>query len=678
MKTVYRVAFLALTCTLAPAASAAVSPEALAKVTPWVLARTEAGAEAEFLVVLAAQADLSGAASLPTKAEKGRFVRDALWSTARASQAELLAELRARGVAHRPYYIVNVVWVRGGRDLALELAARPDVRRVEGNPEFRVELPLQEAVELPEAVEPGVNYVRAPQVWNLGFDGSGIVVGGADTGIRWTHDALRPRYRGWNGSTADHDYNWHDSIHAPASGGVCGADSLVPCDDNGHGSHTIGTAVGFDGGANQIGVAPGAKWIGCRNMDQGNGTPARYIECFEFFLAPYPVGGGPGQGDPARAPDVTNNSWGCPLSEGCDAANSETLRQAVAAQRAAGIVTVASAGNSGSGCSTVNTPPGMYDESFTVGALNTGADSLASFSSRGPVPGTSPARVKPDLAAPGTSTRSSVPTSDTSYGLASGTSMASPHVAGAVAVLLSAFPSLNGNVDGVESRLASSAVRISTASCSSTAGVYPNNLFGHGRLDLGCAVPARVTGSATVCQGGSTNIQASLVGTQPWNLTWSDGLIQNGVMSSPVSRSVSPASTTTYSLTSVANAACTQSGAGSATVTVAADLSAVSASVVGSTTIGTPCQGGTVSVTDTGGGVNAHQWGFRSVPGGPITDIPGQTGASYVLTCSHFPVPATYYVVVRTTPQCGLSMVSNEITVNVGSVPVELQRFSVD
>src|SRR6476646_7675084 len=81
-------------------------------------------------------------------------------------------------------------------------------------------------------------------------------------------------------------------------------------DDFFHGSHTTGTAIGDDGAGNQIGMAPGAKWIGCRNMDVGNGTPARYIECMEFFLAPYPIGGG--QGDPTKAPDITINSWGCP------------------------------------------------------------------------------------------------------------------------------------------------------------------------------------------------------------------------------------------------------------------------------------------------------------------------------------------------------------------------------
>ena len=95
-----------------------------------------------------------------------------------------------------------------------------------------------------------------------------------------------------------------------------------PCDDFFHGTHTIGTAIGDDGGTNQIGMAPGAKWIGCRNMDQGNGTPARYIECMEFFLAPYPLGCTPNEGDPTKAPDITTNSWGCPASEGCVVATS--------------------------------------------------------------------------------------------------------------------------------------------------------------------------------------------------------------------------------------------------------------------------------------------------------------------------------------------------------------------
>ena len=129
------------------------------------------------------------------------------------------------------------------------------------------------------------------QMWAAGFTGQGIVVGNQDTGFDWAHPALKNQYRGWSGAGADHDYNWHDAVHS--GGGVCGPDSPTPCDDYGLGTPTVGVSIGDDGGANNIGVAPGARWIGCRKMDQGWGTPATYLECLEFFLAPYPVGGTP-------------------------------------------------------------------------------------------------------------------------------------------------------------------------------------------------------------------------------------------------------------------------------------------------------------------------------------------------------------------------------------------------
>src|SRR5204862_6307273 len=227
----------------------------------------------------------------------------------------------------------------------------------------------------------------------------------------------------------------HDSVGNP-----CGNDSPEPCDDFFHGSHTIGTAIGDDGMGNQIGMAPGAKWIGCRNMDVGNGTPARYIECMEFFLAPYPLNCTPAQGDPTKAPDITINSWGYPTSEGCT--TGDELRTAVEAQRDAGIQMVVAAGNSGSACSTVSDPPSLYAASYTVGALNTGTDTIAGFSSRGPVTIDGSGRIKPDITAPVTGTRSASNAADNAYTTASGTSMATPHIAGAMALLWSAIPSL--------------------------------------------------------------------------------------------------------------------------------------------------------------------------------------------------------------------------------------------
>jgi serine protease AprX len=473
------------------------------KIAPWVFERTANGQQAEFLVVLVDQADLKGAQVLKKKEEKGRHVRDSLWNKAQATQGPLLKWLRERNIEHRSYYIVNLVWVKGGLDVAQALAARPDVLRVEGNPTIHNVNPqpfeVSQAPQRPEetaAIEQGITYTRAPEVWALGYTGQGIVVGGGDTGYRWTHAALKNHYRGWNGTTANHDYNWHDSIHS--GGGSCGPDSAQPCDDNGHGTHTMGTAVGDDGGTHQVGMAPGAKWIGCRNMDQGNGTPATYMECFEFFLAPYPVGGTPAQGDPSKSPDVTTNSWTCPASEGCSAL---TLQSAVETQRAAGIMTVVAAGNAGSSCSTVSDPPAIYDAVYSIGALINGTDTIASFSSRGPVTADGSNRLKPDVSAPGTSVRSSYGSGDTTYATLSGTSMATPHVAGALALLWSSQPALRHDIDRTEMILNESAVHISLTACSSAGS--PNNTFGYGRLDIKEAVDRALLRVTSITRNGA-------------------------------------------------------------------------------------------------------------------------------------------------------------------------------
>ncbi|HHJ06973.1 MAG TPA: peptidase S8, partial [Anaerolineae bacterium] len=338
-----------------------------AKIAPHLLNAFEKGGQSEFFIVLTDKANLSHAARYSSKAQKGRYVYNSLWQTAQRSQAPLKSWLDKQGIKYRSFYIINALLVKGNYALAQTLAKRDDVLRLEANPTIHNDLPSPllrvAAPRSANAIEPNISYIHADEVWAMGFTGQGVVVGGQDTGYDWDHPALINQYRGWNGATANHDYNWHDSIHE--TGSSCGADSPVPCDDYGHGTHTMGTAVGSDGGSNQIGVAPGAKWIGCRNMNVGDGTPATYLECFEFFLAPYPVGGTPAQGDPSLAPDVTVNSWGCPPSEGCSA---DSLQAAVEAQVAAGIMTVVSAGNAGSGCNSVKDPAAIYDASYSVGA----------------------------------------------------------------------------------------------------------------------------------------------------------------------------------------------------------------------------------------------------------------------------------------------------------------------
>src|SRR5262245_30793116 len=325
--------------------------KALRKLSPWVLQKTAAGEEAEFLVVLQNQADLSLARSFETKEEKGRYVVETLLARANATQAPLLGWLDERGIPRRAFYIINAILVKGSREIALELGARDDVARIEGNPQLQgiqpigVDKDTSNQVLLQETIELGIKYIRAPELWALGVTGQGIVIGSQDTGVMWNHPALLNQYRGWDGTNPSHDYNWHDSVHS--QGGVCGFDSITPCDDHSHGTHTLGSALGTEGAVNQIGVAPGAKFIACRNMDRGRGTTATYLECFEFFLAPYPVGGAPSKGVPSKAPDITTNSWACPPSEGCTPDTFDTLKSAVEAQRAAGIMTVVAAGNDG-------------------------------------------------------------------------------------------------------------------------------------------------------------------------------------------------------------------------------------------------------------------------------------------------------------------------------------------
>lgn len=511
-----RIALLALliglACTplqVAQAQNEPMSDDSTARttITEQAWSATENGASADFLVVLRTQATMSTFVFQTGRARRAEQVYRHLWETAEDSQRSLRAWLDARRVNYRAFYIVNALLVRADRDLLLALGERPEVGRVITNPSVAVDIerPVlpQDTVKaaVVDAIPWGVQRIRAPEVWNLGFTGEGIVVAGQDTGYQWDHPALRQQYRGWDGSTASHDYNWHDAIHT--TGSSCPPDGPVPCDDHGHGTHTMGTIVGDDGGVNQIGVAPGARWIGCRNMNEGVGTPATYIECFEFFLAPYPVGGDASQGRPSMAPHVINNSWSCPPYEGCDETHIALLAQAVEAVRATGIMVVASAGNSGAACSTVNTPPGMYDATYTVGATSSdSADTIAGFSSRG----TGTALIKPDISAPGVMVTSS--TVGGAYTKLSGTSMAAPHVVGAVALLWSARPDLIGKVAMTEFLLNTAAVQRVSTQCGDAADAVPNNVYGWGRVDAFNAVHSALEGTITghVTSPGSTPI----------------------------------------------------------------------------------------------------------------------------------------------------------------------------
>ena len=519
-------------CALAFACSQALAAE----ISPSLAVEADAAGRVEALIVLPDQATpvLSPLGGDADYLVRRRALVDALRARATAQQAGVVDWLRARGIEHRAYWISNLVWARlSSADLA-ELATRTDVARVEANPHVQQALPVDEVAPAQpasiEAIEYGVNKINAPGVWALGYTGQGVVIAGEDTGYRWDHAALKSHYRGWNGSSADHNYNWHDSIH-DSVGNVCGNDAPAPCDDNSHGTHTAGTFAGDDGGSNQIGVAPGAKWIGCRNMNAGDGTPARYIECMQWMLAPTDLAGQ--NPDPDKAPDVVSNSWGCIPSEGCTTGTE--IKTAVDNVVAGGIFFAAAAANDGPGCGSITDPPAIYDSAFVVGATDS-QDRMASFSSRGPVSGVT--RIRPDASAPGVSTRSATNASTTSYGTKSGTSMATPHVAGAAALLMSVNPALKGHPDQVGDLLRNTAVTAgvtdpSNSGCGGlTMADHPNYQVGWGRID--------VLAAAQAAMGSNHTVTPSVTGG-------------NGAISPSTPQSIADGATIAFTLTPVAD-----------------------------------------------------------------------------------------------------------------------------
>jgi len=452
-----------------------------------------------FLIFFKERADLSPAASIVDPVERRAWVYRTLVETAERSQAPIRAELDRRAVSYRPHYLINMIEVQGRPGLRRAFADEPGVASVQFQPGARripysTKIPDFDASG-PQGVEWNVEEVGADQVWDLGITGQGVIVGSADSGVAWDHPALKEAYLGWDGSSADHDYHWYDPW-----------DGLAEAhDDNGHGTHTTGTMVGRDG-ENQIGLAPGAQWIACRNMRHGLGNPGSYTSCMEFLLAPFPHGGDPlHDGAPERGAHLVNNSWGCPTIEGC---LPDTLRIAVENLRAAGQMMVTSAGNDGPACGTVHHPPALYDASLTVGATYMGGQATG-FSSRGPVEtgsdplsagSTEPNLLKPDLVAPGADVRSAVPGG---YASLPGTSMAGPHVAGAVALLWSADPALIGDLDRTEAILLETARPMTVdAACAAEEAKpglvcdcgdngpasVPNNVYGWGLLNAWAAV----------------------------------------------------------------------------------------------------------------------------------------------------------------------------------------------
>ncbi|BEL01920.1 hypothetical protein Q0Z83_001110 [Actinoplanes sichuanensis] len=445
----------------------AADPDAADKIAPSLTDRFRTQPSADFWITFETGADLAPATKIADWTARGRFVYDALTAAAKNSVASVAPELDRAGVKYTSYPIANAVLVKGGTEkLALDVAARVQVAEIHATPQVALVDPVDEKITVErsaaeDTVTWGLEAIHAPQAWAMGATGAGITVSNLDSGVQFDHPALARQYRGAKpDGTVDHNYNWM------ATRGSCTA---APCDDNGHGTHTMGTMVGVDG-ADHVGVAPDARWIATDGCCTSSGVES-LLRSGWWLLAPTDVQGD--NPDPSQRPHVINNSWGQNVEHDFDGFF-EAIDEA---WTAAGIFSVWSSGNTSpyAACDTVSTP-GAAGSAYSVGALSPGG-TLASFSRKGEGDG---GRIKPEISAPGDGVRSSYP--NNGYVEMSGTSMAAPHVAGAVAALWSYDPTLIGQVDETRRLLGESAVDVDDTECGGTAEI--NNKYGEGRLDL--------------------------------------------------------------------------------------------------------------------------------------------------------------------------------------------------
>ena len=493
-KTVSLLGTLVLLLSLLPFSALArpVEQDVLDKVEPLVLQELDAQGRTDFFLWLAEQADVSGASRIPDRLARRTYVYETLRATAERTQASLRRFLDAQGVAYRPYYIVNAILVKGGDyDLLVSLARRPEVESITADHRFQAIDPneARNAVSAPRpnAVEPNISFIKADQVWAMGYTGQGTVLAGNDTGLDEDHPAIARHYRGCLNpptcSSEDHNYNWWDAT---------GTYPTDPYDGHGHGTHTTGTMVGDDGGTNQIGVAPGAQTIHCKNMDNGGyGQDSWFLTCFEWDLAPWDLNHQ--NPDPTKAPDAVNNSWGY-WGGGYNA-----FRTAINNLQAAGTAVEVSAGNEGPSCYSLRSP-GDYYEVLTTGSVNHAyafPGLLTGFSSRGPS-SLDPGYYFPDIMAPGENVRSSLPGNNYAYW--SGTSMAGPHATALIGLMWSACPAFQGMVNETYDIIKATAAPLTGQGGSNCGGDYttgPNNDWGYGTIDA----VAAVNGILALCTG---------------------------------------------------------------------------------------------------------------------------------------------------------------------------------
>ncbi len=448
-----------------------------------VLERLQAENSADFILVMDEQADLSAAYDMGWE-ERGWYVYNTLQEAAQRSQAAVRAELDAAGVRYESFIAGNEIYVYGGdRALLSRVLRAGEIREVRAplhiqlaGRGFGLTQPGPQPIpnHLWDKYADGIFEIGASSIhYEYGLAGEGVRVANIDSGVKYNHPALIDSYACAHANPIQ-PRCWYDPT------GICAAG--VPCDDDGHGTHTMGTMVGSHNPSLEyyVGVAPRAQWIACKGCTQNGCESVDLAACADWLLAP--------GGDPGNRPHVVNNSWG---GKGGDL----WFAGKVAAWRASGIFPVFAAGNSGPACSSLSSPAD-YPGSFAVGAMSDHA-SLSYFSSRGPADpkvGAQP-YLKPNLTAPGSEVLSAFPSELPPYGdwvTGTGTSMAAPHAAGAVALIWSCAPSLRGDLQTTFELLQSAALPYWTyQDCGAPPGAASGNYStGYGKLSaIGAAAP---------------------------------------------------------------------------------------------------------------------------------------------------------------------------------------------